>query len=108
MKKEKDAAAPGWGREEVGERLERWPKDGNGEPVPPVYLAHRSGLNMDDALLMSMLEAGGIPSLRKYPGAGDFGMLILGVSGYGVDIYVPSCLWADARELLEGAEDGLE
>jgi hypothetical protein len=105
MNKEKDAAASEWGREEVGERFERWPKDENGEPVPPAYLAHRAGLNMDDALLMSMLEASGIPSLRQYPGAGEFGMLILGVSGYGVDIYVPATQYEEACELLKGVED---
>ena len=105
MNKNRDAAVPRWGREEVGERYERWPKDEKGEPVQPVYLAHRSGLDMDDVLLMSMLEASGIPSLRKYPGAGDFGMLILGVSGYGVDIYVPATQYEDACELLKGVDD---
>jgi hypothetical protein len=105
MNKKMDADASAWGREEVGERFERWPKDEKGEPVPPVYLSHRSGLDMDDALLMSMLEASGIPSLRKYPGAGDFGMLILGVSGYGVDIYVPATQYEDACELLKGVDD---
>ena len=101
--------ASGWTRRITGELYERWPKDANGEPEPPVYLTHRSGLDMDDTALMGMLEAYGIPCLRRYPGDGEFGKLILGMSGSGVDLFVPATRWADACGLLEGADyDGAE
>ena len=50
-------------------------------------------------LKINMLEAYGIPCLRIYPGDGSFGKLILGMSGQGVDIYVPSSLLEDAQTL---------
>ena len=49
-----------------------------------------------------MLEAYGIPCLRRYPGDGSFGRLILGISGQGVDILVPKSLYNDAKVLIEG------
>ena len=49
-----------------------------------------------------MLEAYGIPTIRQHPNDGDFGKLILGMSGSGVDIYVPETELAAALELLNG------
>ena len=37
---------------------------------------------MDDVLLVNMLEAYGIPCLKNYPGDGQFGKIMLGMSGY--------------------------
>ncbi len=100
---------PGWGRDLPGEVYESWPMDEKAEPEPPVYLTHRTGLDMDDSMLVNMLKAFGIPSLRRFPADGEFGKLVLGISGYGVDIFVPASRWADACELLEGAEyDGTD
>ena len=42
------------------------------------------------------------------PNNGDFGRLIIGVSGPGVDIYVPASLWADACELLREPNEEME
>ena len=94
-----------WGRYIPGELLERWPRDEAGEPEPPVYLCHCKPLDMEEALTVSRMEAYGIPCLRQYPNNGDFGRLIIGVSGPGVDIYVPASLWADACQLLEEPTD---
>ena len=94
-----------WGRRLPGELLERWPRDEKGEPEPPVYLCHCQGLDMDDVMLVSRMESYGIPCLRQYPNNGEFGKLILGLSGTGVDIFVPASLWADACELLREPEE---
>ena len=107
MSEEKELQ-PQWGRYMPGELLERWPKDENGEPEPPVYLCHCRPLDMEEALTVSRMESYGIPCLRQYPNNGDFGRLIIGVSGTGTDIFVPASLWADACLLLRGPENEKE
>lgn len=99
MSEEKDPK-PRWGGYVPGELLDRWPRDENGEPEPPVYLCHCRPLDMEEALTVARMESYGIPCLRQYPNNGDFGRLILGVSGTGTDIFVPASLWADACQLL--------
>lgn len=94
-----------WGRREFAELLKRWPKDENGEPEEPVFLKAEKNLDMSDELLVNMLEAYHIPCLRIYPGDGSFGRVILGMSGWGVNIYVPKSLYEDAKELTEGEVD---
>ncbi len=91
-----------WGRNEYSELLRRWPKDENGRPEAPVFLRSEKNLDMSDELLVNMLEAYQIPCLRIYPGDGSFGRVVLGASGWGVDIYVPESLYQDAKELTEG------
>ena len=61
----------------------------------------------DDVLLVNMLEAYGIPCLKNYPGDGQFGKIMLGMSGYGVEILVPETLLADAQALREGCASAL-
>ena len=94
-----------WGRQLSGALLKRWPRDENGTLDAPVFLCHCSSLDMDEGLLVSRMESYGIPCLRQYPGNGDFGKIILGVSGTGIDVYVPASLWADASELLHDPEE---
>ena len=91
-----------WGRNEYSELLKRWPKDEDGCPEAPVFLRCEKNLDMSDELLVNMLEAYQIPCLRVYPGDGSFGRVVLGTSGWGVDIYVPESLYEDAKELTEG------
>ena len=52
-----------------------------------------------------MLEAYGVPCVRQYPNDGGFGKLIMGMSGTGVDIYVPQSMLNDALTLCEGVPD---
>lgn len=94
-----------WGRKLTGELYERWPKDENGEPVEPVFLTHCMSLDMRDEMLVNLLEAYGIPCLRQYPNDGDFGRLMLGMSGPGVDVYVPRNMYEDAINLSEGSSE---
>lgn len=90
-----------WGKALSGALLSRWPKDENGEPEEPVFLCRCRNTNFSDELKVNMLEAYEIPCLRIFPGDGSFGSLILGVSGQGVDIYVPKSLHDDAVKLCE-------
>ena len=90
-----------WGRARSGELLEQWPRDSAGEPEEPVLLCSCNCLDMSDQLRVSMLKAYGIPSLCADRGDGNFGRLILGMSGEGVDIFVPKSMYQDAMILCE-------
>lgn len=94
MEKETD-----WSKSDQSRLYERWPKDGNGEPEAPALLCNCKSLDFSDELRINMLEAYGIPCLRIYPGDGSFSKVILGMSGQGVDIYVPASLLEEAQEL---------
>lgn len=89
-----------WGWSPVGKLAEEWPRGENGDFVAPVFLTHCMGLDMQDEMLVNMLSAFGIPSVRQYPNDGSFGRVILGMSGSGVDIYVPQTLVEDALALI--------
>ena len=101
-------ASAAWGRHLPGDLSAKWPKDESGQPEKPVYLCHCRGTDMDETMLVARLEAFGIPCLRQYPNDGQFGKIILGMSGSVVDIYVPSSLQADACELIRVNEDETE
>ena len=88
-----------WGRAELGGVYERWPKGEDGQPEKARLLCHRSCVDMSDRLLVNMLEAYGIPCACVDPGDGGFGRVVLGMSGQGVDIYVPENLYDDAIAL---------
>lgn len=90
-----------WGRSRGGALLESWPKDRSGEPEEPVLLCSCKCLDMSDQLRVNMLRAYGIPCLCMDRGDGNFGRVILGMSGEGVDIYVPKSLYDDALALCE-------
>jgi len=94
-----------WGKRLTGELYERWPKDENGEPVEPVFLTHCSSLDMSDEMIVNLLEAYSIPCIRQYPNDGDFGRLIIGISGPGVEIFVPKTMYEDAVNLSEGSAE---
>lgn len=91
-----------WGRRHSEPLLERWPKTETGDPVPPVFLAHTIPNNLADEMMVNLLEAYGIPTMRRYPNDGEFGKVILGMSGGGVDIYVPETDLEAALDLLHG------
>ena len=98
-----------WGRTEYGKLFETWPRTESGEPIEPVFLVHCGPIDMEAEMIQSMLESYGIPSLRMLPGDGAFGKVILGISGNGVDIYVPATKLDEAQDLLKGEpDDGLQ
>ena len=99
-----------WGLHQYGKDLDAWPMGPDGEPEEPAFLVNCSQLDMASDMLRSMLDAYGIPSTIRYPGDGAFGKVLIGMSGSGVDIFVPKSLLADAQELLKGVpeDDGLQ
>ncbi len=94
-----------WGRREFGKTYEIWPRTADGQTEEPAFLVHCSPLDMEADMIQSMLGSFHIPSIRRLPGDGAFGELILGMSGNGVDLYVPKSMLEDAKALLEGETD---
>jgi len=91
----KDWTLPGFGQKE-----DKWPRDAAGEPEEPVFLEHITGTELDVKMAVSLLVSFGIPVLYKYPNDGEFGKLLFGFAGPGVDVYVPASRLEDARGLL--------
>ena len=91
-----------WSRSLPGGLLERWPKDERGEPEEPVLLTTAINLNLFDEMTVNMLEAYGIPCLKRYPGDGSFGKVVLGMSGQGTEIFVRKSMLEDAAALVSG------
>ena len=91
-----------------GALLELWPRTVSDEPEEPAFLCTRSSTDLSDKLLVNMLQAYEIPSLCMERGNGNLGRVYLGISGYGVDIYVPKSLYEDAKVLSEGADQDEE
>ena len=94
-----------WGRAELGNVYERWPKGEDAKPVAARFLCHQTCVDMSDRLLMNMLEAYGIPCLSVDSGYGGFARVMMGMSGQGVDIYVPENLYDDAVTLISKEEN---
>ena len=92
----------------------RWPKDENGDEIAPAFFQHVGGSELDVEMAANLLEAYGIPVLRKPVLDGDLGKVILGYSGPGVDLFVPETMLEDAQNIVsadivedeETADDG--
>ena len=100
----KDEAKITWGQFQQGELLESWPRNEDGTPVEPAYLCTRSCNDLSDQLTANMLKAYGIPFLCMERAEGSLGRVVLGISGYGVELYVPATLLGDAKTLIEDSE----
>lgn len=83
------------------DNYDRWPVDAAGEKIRPAYLTHLGGAPMDLSVELSVLEAYGIPTILEYPNNGDFGVVVMGHAGGGVDVYVPETMLEDAVNLIK-------
>ena len=81
---------------------DNWPKDENGELIPPAFFEHIAGSQLDVDMELNLLDAYGIPTVLQYPNDGDFGKIILGFAGGGVDIFVPETMLEDAKNIVSG------
>ena len=97
----KDGFKLNWGEYMDGALLDQWPRTEQDEPEEPAFLCSSKCVDLSDKLLVNMLQAYGIPTLCMERGNGNLGRVYLGISGYGVDIYVPKSLLNDARQLCE-------
>lgn len=97
-----------WGKSLPSDLQKRWPKAPSGEFEKAVFLCNCKPMDLCDELKLNMLEAFGIPCLRDYPGDGGFGKVMLGMSGFGTNIYVPESRLEEARNLLDSEPEEQE
>ena len=93
-----------WGRAGAGLVSDRWPKDEEGRAEESAFLCTCGSVDLNDMLTVNMLEAYGIPCHSIDPGDGGFARVVMGMSGQGVDIYVPENLYDDAAALSKEEE----
>ncbi len=79
---------------------QEWPKGGDGLPEQAEYLGETSDFGGDCEVMQARLLASGIPSFTQRPYQGQLGKIILGFSGYGVDLYVPGSRLEEAKKIL--------
>jgi len=83
-----------------------WPVDENGEPIPPVFLTRVFGTQIDYEMKAGMLETYGIPVIRNISALGNFGKIVLGFSGTGMEILVPATMFDDVlSDSLDAGEE---
>ena len=78
-----------------------WPNGENGQPIPPAYLTHLRETDFEGQIVAALLTSEGIPVVSQYPLGGEFGRVIMGMSGTGRELYVPETMLEEARALLE-------
>lgn len=91
-----------WGFAKNWNKLDDWPADEKGEKIKPAFLMHVGGAPVDMEVELNVLDAYNIPTILQYPNNGDFGRIIIGHAGGGVDIYVPETMLDDAKNILNG------
>lgn len=103
---EKQSARWAWGDKSPDDP--EWPRDEQGEYEQGAYLTTVTGTSMDFELTVSLLRSFGVPVVRSYPLSGRFMKVVFGLTGTGMDIFVPVSKLEFAKELLESGEDGKE
>ncbi len=85
-----------FGREELP-----WPADADGKPEKAQILCSLPDTDSSASVLCSFLFACDIPCRQTYGKDGGAGKVVLGFSGYGVDVLVPESRLEEAKALLE-------
>ncbi|MBQ9980831.1 MAG: hypothetical protein IJP23_07245 [Oscillospiraceae bacterium] len=83
-----------------------WPQNPEGGMEKAVLVTNSGCKPLNIEMDVNLLESCGIPTVRRDPGDGSFGKVMLGASGYGTEIYVPESMAADAIAILSG--EGIE
>ncbi len=78
----------------------QWPRDARGEYERPAFLEHVFGSEPELALERNMLLSFGVPTVCRYPLDGTLGKVVLGMSGTGMEIFVPESMLEDARNII--------
>jgi len=77
-----------------------WPLDDHGEKEKAVLLKRCFDSPADNDMVISYLQAYGVPCFAYYDKEGGAGKVINGFSGYGVELYVPESRLQEAQDLL--------
>ena len=79
-----------------------WPIGDDGQPIPPAYLTYLKEVDFESQIIKSLLTSAGIPVVTQYPLGGEFGRVILGISGTGTELFVPETMLEDAKAMISG------
>ncbi len=85
----------------------KWPEAESGEPEEPAFLERLFGNETELALRRNMLWAFGVPTVARYPMDGALGKVVLGQSGFGMDIFVPASMLEDAENIINSTENDI-
>lgn len=93
----------GFGREKKNRDSSlAWPRNPEGGMEKAVLVTNSGCKPLNIEMDVNLLESCGIPTMRRDPGDGSFGKVMLGASGLGTEIYVPESMAGDARAILSG------
>lgn len=84
-----------------------WPREPDGQPEEPVFLERVFGNETELVMTRNMLWACGVPSVGRYPSDGVLGKVILGQSGFGMDIFVPKGMLEDAKNIISSTNNDI-
>ncbi len=84
-----------------------WPVGPDGQPEEPVFLERIFGNETELVMTRNMLWACGVPSVGRYPSDGVLGKVILGQSGFGMDIFVPKSTLEDAKNIISATNNDI-
>ena len=62
------------------------------------------GDSFEADMVEALLNANGVPVLKKYKEAGDYLKIYMGGTNFGVDIFVPSKLLSKAQDIIENSK----
>ena len=85
-----------------------WGRAEDGGYETPAFLTDALEAGGEAELLCQMLRSYDIPVLRRYEKDGTLGKVVLGFSGYGVQLYVPASRLEEARELMKPVDEAAE
>lgn len=81
------------------DHLEHSETNSNLEDDSETYLTSVSN-SIEAEMMEALLTSSGVPVLKKFRGAGGYLTIYMGATNLGVDLYVPSKLLAQARDIL--------
>jgi len=76
-------------------------KAGRDRTVPSVQLLVSVPDDDEAGIIQAALRSCGIPVLKKYRKAGGYLEVYMGMTAYGIDLYVPAELYAEAKAIIE-------
>lgn len=87
---------------------EHWPQNPDGTPEKAAPLELTADFPAYGGILLTQLEAFGIPFFTNRPGLGELGFLYGGFSPTGIQFFVPESRLEEAKAILLAppAEDG--
>ena len=85
-----------------------WPKLEDETAEKPAFLVHLREADLEGEIVVNLLLSAQIPVKLRYPNDGSFGRVVMGISGTGIDVYVPESYFEEAQALLAADFEEME